>query len=476
MRRSIVSLFSFLAIALIALTGCQEPQNAFSDDTQITLFKGVWESDSIYRSALRPDGADTVSASGPISVSIDDDQIVFIDPFGASLPHSYKRISDEQIEIIDAYDPSNTAILRLPAEETIKTAALDALSFFHWLEEPVTLTKTSSRPLEDMPRTYDPSNLFDGASLEWDTDDIYLPSSEEGDVDYTIFASLSFSDGSTADDLIVIYPIETSGDVIEILEQNGPEIRFRVLGDGWCEIGARYYLSSHLFGKPYEESTSMVSFDDLVCESTFRIVVGENGEDLEARPYLMDTGGKKYHPEDPIIFSRDSSNTVFTVGATWGADVNADDFIWISSSDSVIRIEADENQNRIEIHPYGTGTAEIVAYNRTGQKSWRWTVVVDDSFRPQATSIRFNERNITIPIEVDNVAMLHVTVSDGYNNPVTTGGVVFESSNPEIVRITSSVDRQVTIQALKVGSALISATYTTEEGVELKTFVNVKVE
>ena len=175
----------------------------------------------------------------------------------------------------------------------------------------------------------------------------------------------------------------------------------------------------------------------------------------------------------PVFTPEDSTQK----DVSW--EFSSNDFFTVSEEQYLITDTPNQGEtlNTAIIQPIAAGTGKITLRSNNNPDIYKEvTIIVRASATEQetpATSIVFSESNVVLPIGTDNQTTLRVTVTDGYGKPVTTGKVVFKSSDEEIVRITSSVDRQVTIQALKAGSALISATYTTEDGVELMASVNV---
>ena len=175
----------------------------------------------------------------------------------------------------------------------------------------------------------------------------------------------------------------------------------------------------------------------------------------------------------PVFTPEDSTQK----DVSW--EFSSNDFFTVSEEQYLITDTPNQGEtlNTAIIQPIAAGTGKITLRSNNNPDIYKEvTIIVRASATEQetpATSIVFSESNVVLPIGSDNQTTLRVTVTDGYGKPVTTGKVVFKSSDEEIVRITSSVDRQVTIQALKAGSALISATYTTEDGVELMASVNV---
>lgn len=196
---------------------------------------------------------------------------------------------------------------------------------------------------------------------------------------------------------------------------------------------------------------------------------------------------------DSITISTTDTKETILIPVYTPEDTTQKDVSWeFSSNDSFsvvevsnYKIESDPsdpdfgktiaNVAKVKALSAGTGTIKLVS-DKNPQIYKDINIIVRANATEQetpASSLSFTESNVSIPIGSAYSKKLTVNVIDGYQHDITTGTVRFESSDPEIVEISNSVARQCTIVGKKAGSSMITATFVTEDGTELKADVRV---
>ena len=279
---------------------------------------------------------------------------------------------------------------------------------------------------------------------------------------FTLEAEVTLRDGSTNKD--VVWKVPERG--VTIHDSSNGALTFTI-----TDVGTYTFTASARYNGSEAGVTSSVTVN--VMGALTSLGVRKEGTTAIADSISVSMTDTELTRLIPVFTPEDSTQK----DVSW--EFSSNDFFTLSQEQYLIADTPNQGEtlNTALIRPLAAGTGTVTLRSTNNPDIYKEvTIIVRAAATEQetpATSLVFNQNNIVLPIGADKQMTLAVTVTDGYGNVVTTGKVEFESSDPETVKIMSSVDRQVSIQAFKAGSALITATYTTEDGSELMATVNV---
>ena len=139
---------------------------------------------------------------------------------------------------------------------------------------------------------------------------------------------------------------------------------------------------------------------------------------------------------------------------------------WSTDSDAILQITEDGL-----VTPTSSGTATITLTSTDNPDiSTSIKLLIKQNIDDQSTAGSRISISAVDEIAYGESVSAMATVKDGYGHDVTTGEVLWESSEPSVIRLTpvANDNRTITMRAVGGGQSEISATYVNEEGATIQ--------
>lgn len=260
-------------------------------------------------------------------------------------------------------------------------------------------------------------------------------------------ADVTLKNGKKSTDIRWEYP----SDGIEVLSKADGKLTYSILKSGRYTIKAY----SQYGGRDYINTQCIINFLDSITSIKLKNVetttIWDKGFSLTKGSSVL---------LEPVFVPDSTSQKGFE----------------ISSDNNIVSISEPDISSRIRLTALEAGTATVTIRSTDNPSVYSsLTVTVKDSGSGQTTNpveVRLTPAS-PLSLPINQSTNVTATLRDGFGNASTTGRIIFLSSDPSIVNVTTNNSRSATLTALKAGSAIVTATYSEDSAITSQLYVTV---